>query len=58
MFIFSDTLVFDNSHSWWRSKELYYFVEHHATDDMVQLGTQPNTAEDGTGMGLEEPEPA
>lgn len=25
--LFVDTLVFDNTHSWMRSKELFYFVE-------------------------------
>ena len=25
-------LIFDNSHSWWRAKDLYYCVEHHDPD--------------------------
>ena len=33
--MFSDEVVFDNSYSWTKGKQLYYMVELHTLDDIT-----------------------
>ena len=61
-------LVFDNSHSWLRAKDLYYCVEHHDSDtsELIQAAaglsldngagdSHKDCANGGDNISLEEP---